>query len=490
MLALIIYCYAKGVFSSRKIERASYERLSVRYLLADHHPDHNTIATFRREHLDVFKEAFVQVLLLASEMGLLKLGRVAVDGTPIKADASSSRCVRLDRAKALVAAHEAKIKQLEAQAQQLLFEAEAADEEDNGKRHDDGSRSIPADLKHHQQRRDLMKQAAARLEAQHAEAERLKQERHEEDLQRHERMGSVGRKPNPPQEADADASQISLTDEDSRWVGKPGKGVQGYNAQFTVDADGSMLIVGTHLSNNASDMGQLLAGVDAVDPRLGEVTGVLADTGYAKALDVQELEQERGLEAWVATGRGEESPYALRPPKGKGKKKVPAKGKTPKPKRTKFHPPNPVLAAMAEKRKTPEGRAVYRLRQQTVEPAIGWVKEHLGFRGFRLRGAGQVRGRAGAGGHGEQPRADADADQAGEAGLRINRGWGRQAERWAAALLGLNGRLGKRCFIATSACKLSATTIGRAIEADPAASLDADTAQCDGLHGLCCSSRL
>ena len=307
MLALLVYCYAKGVFSSRKIERASYERLSVRYLLADHHPDHNTIATFRRDHLKVFKEAFVQVLMLATEMGLLKLGRVAVDGTPIKADASGSRCVRLDRAEALVAAHEAKIKQLEAQAQQLLFEAEAADEEDSGKRFDDGSRAIPANLKHHKQRLELMREAAARLKAQHTEDEKLKQERHEEDLKRHERMGSVGRKPNAPAKADAQSKQISLTDADSRWVGKPGKQMQGYNAQFTVDADGSMLILGTGLSNNASDMGQLIPGLNAVDPRLGEISGVLADNGYAKALDLQELEQEWEIEAWAvaaATERG------------------------------------------------------------------------------------------------------------------------------------------------------------------------------------------
>lgn len=397
MLALLIYCYAKGVFSSRKIERASYERLSVRYLLADHHPDHNTIAAFRRNNLDLFKEAFVQVLFIASETGLFKLGRVAVDGTPIKADASASRCVRLDRAEALIAAHEAKIKRLEAEAQQLLLKAEDADEEDNGKRGDDGSRGLPADLKHHRERRELMKQAAERLKARHAEAEKLKQERHKEDLKRRERMGSVGRKPNAPRKTDAASSRISLTDPDSRWVGKPGRFMQGYNAQFTVDADGSMLILGTQLSNNASDMGQLIPGVEAVDGRLGKVTGVLADTGYAKALDLQELQEERGIEAWVAPGRSKDNEYAFRPPpKEKKKKKKSGKAcpeaESKKPKRETFHPPNPTLAAMAEKLKTPEGRAVYQLRQETVEPVIGWVKERMGYRGLRMRGLEKGKG--------------------------------------------------------------------------------------------------
>lgn len=403
MLALLIYCYAKGIFSSRKIERASYEHLSVRYLLADHHPDHNTIASFRRENLKLFREAFVQVLLLASELGLLKLGRVSVDGTPIKADASPARCVRLDRAEALVAAHEAKVKNLEAQAQQLLFDAEAADQEDNGKKHDDGSQKLPADLKHHRERLALMKEARDRLKARHTEAERQKQERHQKDLERHERMGSVGRKPNAPVKADAAKSQISLTDADSRWVGKPGRFMQGYNAQLTVDAEGSMLIVGTHLSQNASDQGQLLAGVDAVDPRLGEVTGVLADAGYAKALDLQELEQERKLGVWVATGRSHDGEYALRSPAKKKpkakaasevrqKKPIPPETVVGKAKREVFHRPDPTLTAMKARLKTAEGRAIYQKRQETVEPVIGWVKERLGFRGFRMRGLEKASG--------------------------------------------------------------------------------------------------
>lgn len=342
MLALLIYCYSRGVMSSRKIEQATYRDVAVRYLMADHHPDHNTIAAFRKNNQEAIEQAFVQVLLLAHKLGMLKVGMVSVDGTHLKANASLNRGVRYDRAIELIA-------KLEADIAQLLEQARQADEDDPGP---DGGDQLP--------------QALARREALKHKLERARAQLEQEARERARARGRDGwQEATPPAK-----QQKNLTDGDSRVLVKGGKACQGYNAQAAVDAEGSLLILSAKLVQGG-DMGQLRPMVESIDGRVGQPTGALADTGYAKAEDIEALEA-RGLDVYVAIGRdGRERTYEFRPPR-QGKQVV--------------EPTHPTLVAMKQKLQTDEGKSRYRRRQETSEPVFGIIKEQLGFRQFKLRG--------------------------------------------------------------------------------------------------------
>ncbi|HID48151.1 MAG TPA: IS1182 family transposase, partial [Chromatiales bacterium] len=273
MLALLIYCHANGVFGSRRIERATYRDLAVRYLCANTHPDHDTICKFRRENFEAVGEAFSQVLLLARELKLMKVGTLSVDGTKIGANASKHRNVRHDRAGELV-------EQLEADIEQLLTQAEQADQ----KAGDDGQ-SLPEALARRQDLKQKLEQARAQLKSRakaRAEQERAEYERKLEARER--RSGErKGKKPRPPDEAVPEDQQINLTDPDAALMRK-NKGSeyrQSHNAQASVTTDGSQLIVGARLTDAASDRRELVANVASVPPELGRVSRVLADNDYA-----------------------------------------------------------------------------------------------------------------------------------------------------------------------------------------------------------------
>ena len=345
MLALLIYCYSRGVVSSRKIEQATYRDVAVRYLMADHHPDHNTIAAFRRGNKRAIQEAFVQVLLLADKLGMLKVGMVSVDGTHLKANASLNRGVRYDRALALIA-------KLEADIATLLGQAESADQDDPGP---DGGEQLPKGLARRQRLRDKLNAAKEQLE--HEARERAKAQ------------GQANWQDATPQAK----QQKNLTDGDSRVLVKGRSALQAYNAQAAVDAEGSMLILSAQLVQGG-DMGQLLPMVESIDERVGKPTGALADTGYAKASDLEALEAA-GLDLYVAVGAHRQRRYDFRLPK---EAKTPVKLK------------DPTLVAMQQKLETDEGKSRYRQRQEVSEPVFGIVKERMGFRQLSVRGLSEA----------------------------------------------------------------------------------------------------
>ena len=369
MLALLIYCYANGIFSSRRIERATHRDIGVRFVSANVHPDHDTIATFRRENFAAVSESFLQVLLLAKELKLLKVGVVSVDGSKFKASASKHRAVTYERAGELV-------DQLKLEIVDLMGRAEAADgcgEED--------PQALPKEIARREALRDQLDAARRRLEARakaRAEAERADYEA--KVAAREKRQGRAkGPHPKPPDETPGPDEQSNLSDPDSRLMRKSKKHEyrQAYNAQAVVDAGGSQLILGARVSNCASDRNELVADIAAIPAALGRPETALADNGYANGDEVESL-AESGIEALVATGaEGRRRPHDFRPAKAQAPPK---------------EPKAEWLKAMAAKLESEDGRARYRLRQQTVEPVFGIIKAVLGFTGFSLRGLDKVTG--------------------------------------------------------------------------------------------------
>ena len=372
MLALLIYCYANGIFSSRRIERATWRDVAVRFLTGDTHPDHDTICRFRRENFEAVSEAFLQVLQLARALGVLKVGTVSVDGTHIRANASKDRNVRYDRAGELD-------RQLQEDIKGLLERAEQTD-----RHNDEGGQSIPPEIARREQLREKMQQARRELEQRaqtRAAAERGAYEK--KVAERDKRTGKhKGPRPKPPQDTPDDSEQINLTDADSGLMRKSKREgyTQSYNAQAAVDADGSQLILSDHVSTCASDANELEPAVRNVPASVGQASAVLADTGYVNTDAFERLEQD-GLDLYVSVSRDESQSarrYDYRP-----------KSVTEKPSKT---VKAPRLLAMQEKLRSEAGRALYALRKQTVEPVFGIIKSVLGFRQFLLRGLAKVSG--------------------------------------------------------------------------------------------------
>jgi len=353
MLALLVYCYCMGVFSSRRIERATYRDIAVRYLTGDTHPDHDTICAFRRQNASVVKEAFVEVLRLAAEMKLLKVGTVSVDGTHIRANASKHKSVRYDRAGELE-------RQLRADVEELLQKAEQQDRQDEV----DGQ-SLPEEIARRERLREKMLEARRRLE------ERAATEARGKGSDKPQGGGKAGKGPRAEQ-------QINLTDPDSQLMRKSKRDSyqQAYNAQAVVDADGSQLVLAKDVLRTPSDANQLEPAIEAVPESVGEVEAVLADGGYVNADSIERVEK-RGIRAYVAISDEEQNVrrYDYRPPRERRRKVV----------------KDPRLIAMREKLRTEEGGRIYAKRAQTVEPVFGIIKAPLGFRQFLLRGLGKVR---------------------------------------------------------------------------------------------------
>ncbi len=369
MLALLIYCYANGIFSSRRIERATHRDIGVRFMAANTHPDHDTIASFRRENFAAVAESFLQVLLLAKALKLVKVGVVSVDGTKLDANGSKHRSVRYDRAGEL-------IDQLKLEISELMARAEASD----GSGEED-PQALPKEIARRQALRDKLDAARGRLAAQakaRAEAERADYEA--KVAAREARKGRAkGKHPKPPDDRPRPDEQSNLSDPDSRLMrkSKHHEYRQAYNAQAVVDAGGSQLILGARVSNCASDRGELVADIEAIPAELGIPETILADNGYANGDQVAALAQS-GIEVLVATGTGgRRRQHDFRPQKAQ----TPSK-----------EPKAEWLRAMAVKLASDDGRALYKLRQQTVEPVFGIVKSVLGFSHFSLRGLDKVAG--------------------------------------------------------------------------------------------------
>jgi transposase len=372
LLGILIYGYATGIFSSRKLEQATYDSVAFRFLSGNEHPDHDTIATFRRRFLKEIEKLFVDVLKLAREMGVLKMGTIALDGTKIQADAS--------RHSALSYEHAGKIEaQLEAEVADLMGKAEVADKVDVP----DGM-SIPEEIGRREERLRKIKQARATIEAR--AKERHAREKAEFEAKMAAREAKIvatgktpgGKPPQPPVEGPRPSDQVNLTDEQSRIMPVSGGGFdQSYNAQAAVATE-SLLVVAidvTQAPNDKQQVEPMLEKLGALPEELGKVETLLTDNGYFSAANVGACD-EAGIEPLMAMGR---QPH--HPPLAERFEPTPAPPENPTP-----------LQKMAYKLKTPAGRALYALRKQTPEPVFGIIKSVLGFRQFSLRGLEKVRG--------------------------------------------------------------------------------------------------
>jgi len=367
LLGLLFYGYATGVFSSRKIEKATFESLPFRFVAGGLHPDHDTLANFRKTFLAETQELFVQILLLAQTAEVLKLGNISLDGSKIHADASKSQAVSYKRLVELEA-------QLRQEVQELLRLGAQADQGDL--RLPEGL-VVPDEIALRQERLTNLAKAKVVLEARAQEryaAEKADYEakvRAREEKSRKTKRKPGGRAPNPPEPGPRDKDQYNFTDPDSRLMkNSTNAGFdQHYNAQVAVDQD-SLLIVAPSLSNHPNDQREVEPTLAALSPELGQPNAAALDNGYFSPTNVQVLEA-RGIEPYIATGR---EPHH-------------------KSWRSLFdEQPEPPLEnaslkeKMAYKLRTDIGQAIYRLRKCTVEPAIGIIKEVLGFRQFSLRG--------------------------------------------------------------------------------------------------------
>jgi len=372
LLAVLVYGYATGVFSSRKLERATYDSVAFRFVAANQHPDHDTIAAFRKRFLKEIEALFVQILLLAREMGLLRMGTVALDGTKIHASASKHSALSYEHAGKIEA-------QLKAEVAELMAKAEAADQADLP----DGM-SIPDELARREERLKKIAEARAKIEARAKERYERERAEHQAKLAaRKAKEKATGKKPGgrppaPPMAGPLPGDQINLTDEESRIMPVSGGGFeQCYNAQAAV-AEGSLLVVASDVAQATNDKQQLepmLAKTGALPEELGKAGTMLADAGYFSEANVKAC-LTAGIEPLIALGRDAHHPSLSKR----------FAGPPPAPEN-----PEPV-EAMAYRLQTPEGKKLYAQRKCMPEPVFGIIKSVLGFRQFLLRGLQNVRG--------------------------------------------------------------------------------------------------
>jgi transposase len=371
LLGLLFYGYATGVFSSRKIERATHESAPFRFIAGNLHPDHDTLATFRKTFLTDLKSLFVQILLIAQEVGVLQLGRISLDGSKIHADASKSKAVSYQRLQEIETRLQAEVEELFALGEQVEQEALPDD------------LVVADEIARRQTRLAQLAQAKAVLEARAKERDAAEQAEYAAKVREREEKARKGggkprgRPPTPPTPGPRAKDQDNFTDPDSRIMkNSTNQGFdQDYNAQVAVDQE-SFLIVGESLSNHPTDQAEAVPTVDAIPPALGRPDAAALDNGYFSAANIAALEQ-RGIDPYIATGRDSHNQswrerFAAEP--------------TPPPADA-----SPTVQ-MAYKLQTAIGKAIYGARKYTVEPVVGIIKEVLGFRQFSLRGQAAAAG--------------------------------------------------------------------------------------------------
>jgi Transposase DDE domain/Transposase domain (DUF772) len=353
MTKVLVYGYCVGVFSSRRIERRLVEDIAFRVLAAGNQPDFRTISDFRKIHLKTLEGLFEQVLKIALEAGAMKIGRVALDGTKVKANASKHKAMSYDRM-------QEKEKQLRAEVKQLLEQAEAADaEEDKRYGKDLRGDELPSELQRRQSRLNKIREAKRALEA-----------------RAREKAAAEGA--DPWQARPKDKDQYNFTDPESRIMMGSDGFVQAYNAQAAVEPE-LQLIIGQTVTAAANDKEQLLPMMDTVEQQSGQrPEEVLADSGYCSEKNLEQLDSEedpeRRVVGYVATERHKHGEYKEPCPRGplpKGASRV---------------------DRMRRKLKTKVGKAVYAARKAIVEPVFGQIKQARAFRQFLLRGIDKVRG--------------------------------------------------------------------------------------------------
>lgn len=372
MTSLLLYAYCIGMPSSRKIEQATYTSVPFRVLTADQHPDHDTIADFRKRHLESLAALFVQVLQICRQAGLVKLGHVSLDGTKVRANASKHKAMSYGRM-------EKKAEELEAEVKRLLSEAEAADAAEDalygkGRRGDE----LPEELRLKQSRLSKIREAMAFLEAEakdRADAQREVIKEKEASLER-DGLKRKGKKPKAPSDRPENKAQRNFTDPDSRIMkdGATKSFEQCYNCQAAVD-EAHQIIVATYVTQQANDKQQLEPLVEAIKENTdgARPRQVSADSGYYSETNVEYLEGE-GIDGFIATGRQKHSSQPEAAPRGR----IPKDAST--------------QERMARKLRTKKGRETYAKRKRIVEPVFGQTKEGRGFRRFSLRGIPNVSG--------------------------------------------------------------------------------------------------
>jgi transposase len=343
MLKVLLYGYATGVTSSRKLEERLGSDVNCMFLAGLARPDHKTIAEFRRRHLAAFSALFLEVLHLCQKAGLVKLGRIALDGTKVKANASVHRAMSYGRMVEQEAA-------LEAEVRAIVEEAEATDAAEDARYGDARGDELPAELRRRETRLARIREARAALEQ-----------------EARERSGD----PDAVPEAKA---QRNFTDPESRIMrSKPDGFIYGYNAQAAVD-EGHQVIVATTLDASATDTGALPTLVEQIEQNTGaRPKQVLADAGYASDANLAALDA-KGIDAYIAVRRERHGRTPAPAPRGRIPAGLSRQGR------------------MARKLRTKRGRAIYRRRKAIVEPVFGQIKEARGFRRFRLRGRAKVTG--------------------------------------------------------------------------------------------------
>lgn len=374
---LLLYGYCLGVSSSRKIERKTHDDVAFRFLAADQHPDHDTIASFRQRHLEALAGLFLQALRMCQKAGLVKLGHVAIDGTKLKANASKHKAMSYARMS------EAE-QELQQEVEELLRQAEATDAaEDTLYGKGNPGDELPAELARRESRLRKIREAKAALEAeakqraeeQKAAAEAKLAERRKQESETGRKVG--GREPEipDPEQARPEAkAQRNFTDPDSRIMpdgANKGSFVQGYNAQAAVDSE-AQVIVAADLVQATNDKQQLVPMVEQTATNVGaEPTAVSADAGYWGEANVTD-ERVAGIDLYVATGRKKDDkrvePVSESPPENVSEKEK-----------------------MASKLRTGAGQAVYKMRKAIVEPVFGQIKEARGIRRFSMRGFDKAR---------------------------------------------------------------------------------------------------
>lgn len=362
LLSLLFYGYSTGIFSSRKIEKATYDSVAFRFIAGNHHPDHDTISSFRKRFLAEIKIWFKEILLIGKELNLVKLGNIYIDGTKVQANASRHKAMSYKYIKKLE-------KHLEEEIETLLSLAKKQDEKEKEIKLD-----IPEEIKRREDRLKKIKQAKEVVEKR--AAERYKKEKEEYDTkikQRKEKEDKTGKKargkePKAPSDLPNEKDQYNFTDPESRIM-KTSKGFdQCYNGQAAVNDD--MIIVGAYSNSHANDKQEFIPSIKSIPNELLEgISTAVADTGYFSEKNITDCEQEN-ITPLISTAREKHNSYLSNM---LDDKPVPTECKTPTEK-------------MQFKLKGKEEKEIYKKRKQTVEPVFGIIKEILGFRRFSLRG--------------------------------------------------------------------------------------------------------
>jgi transposase len=369
LMAVLFFGYSTGIFSSRKLEEATFDSLPMRFICGNLHPDHDTIATFRRKFLKEIEGFFLDILVIAKQMGFVKLGNVNIDGTKIQADASKHSAMSFEYMEKLE-------KQLKEEVERLTKLAEEADEKDAIQL------DVPAELELRETRLALLKRAMTEVaerakerdERQKAEYEQKMKARQDKEQASGKKAG--GKAPIPPTEGVLPTDQYNFTDPESRIMMTADGFDQCYNAQAAVTDN--MLIVGAYVTAHCNDKQELIPVLESVNQsKLGKFDTATADTGYFSAENAAAATQ-RQIEPYIAVGRQPHNQWLDQ--------------QLAKPETSQTIPTGTPKEQMSHKLNTPDGKEIYGRRKMTVEPVFGIIKEVMGFRQFSLRGKQKANG--------------------------------------------------------------------------------------------------